>query len=487
MNKRPNILIFMTDHQRGDTIFKENGTIMPNLNKLMENGITFSECFCPTPHCCPSRATFFTGLYPSQHGIWNNVHNGMALAKNLKQGVRLFSEELKDAGYRLSYAGKWHVSYDEDPAHKGFEELFVSAKSGNNHATTWEAIERNAQTARQDWEKGREEGKILRKGYTTDVLYGRADEGSRHDDTSVAQTANKIREYAKDPDTPWCAMVGTSMPHAPYWVPQKYLDMYPIETIDLPESYYDTLEDKPNYYRKLRQMRFAQLTELEYKQAIRHFRAMCTYLDDLFGQLMDALRETGQLDNTLVLFTSDHGDYLGEHGLFHKGVPAFRGAYHIPGVISWPAGIKNPDRVISELVSLADFAPTFLEAAGIKTDNEMVGQSLMPFLEDRNPDTWRDAIFTQCNGVENYFTQRSVITKEYRYTYNGFDFDELYDLRVDPNEMTNKIHEPSYETTIKELCKKMWQFARQTDDQLPTSGNYITIATAAYGPGVVFN
>ena len=98
MSKRPNILVFMTDHQRGDTMFKEKGTIMPNLNRLMENGVTFSEAFCPMPHCCPARATFFTGLYPSQHGIWNNVTNASALAAGLKSGVRLFSEDLKKAG-----------------------------------------------------------------------------------------------------------------------------------------------------------------------------------------------------------------------------------------------------------------------------------------------------------------------------------------------------------------------------------------------------
>ena len=488
MSRKPNILIFMTDHQRGDSVFKSNGVIMPNLNKLMENGVTFSESFCPMPHCCPSRATFFSGLYPSQHGIWNNVANGMALSTDLKSGVRLFSEDLKDAGYKLSYAGKWHVCRDETPADRGFEELpGISASKGDRHGDRWNMIERRALAAKKNAGTARRDGEIPRSGYAAHTLYGARDEGNRHDEQAVAEAAAKIREYARDKDAPWCVFVGPYMPHAPYFVPQKYLDMYPIEEIELPASYYDTLEDKPNYYRKLRQMSFGQMSESEYRQAIRHFRAMCTYLDDLFGILTDTLRSVGQLENTLVLYTSDHGDYAGEHGLFHKGVPAFRGAYHIPAVISWPAGINNPNRVVDSMVSMADFAPTFLEAAGIAPDERMAGKSLIPFLTGgQPPDSWRKSIFTQCNGVENYFTQRSVITKDYRYTYNGFDFDELYDLRSDPDEMKNLSSDPRYDNVKKELCREMWRFARETGDTLAESGGYIMVSTAAHGPGIIF-
>jgi len=485
MNKRPNILVFMTDHQRGDTMFREKGTIMPNLNRLMENGVTFSEAFCPMPHCCPSRATFFSGLYPSEHGVWNNLMNTMALSKGLNSGVRLFSEDLKEAGYNMGYAGKWHVSAEESPANRGFEELHVCGINGEFHGQRWDAIEKLAPSARQDWERGRGEGQMLRRGYSTDILYGRKDDGNAHDNLIAELAAKKIKEYAKDPK-PWCLYAGANMPHAPYFVPQKYLDMYPIESVQLPKSFYDTLEDKPNYYRKLRKMCYGQLSELEYRQAIRHFRAMCTYLDDLFGKLMDALRESNQLENTLVLFTSDHGDYAGEHGLFHKGVPAFRGAYHIPAVMSWPAGIKNPGRVVDEMVSMADFAPTFLNAADVQVNYKMTGMSLLPFLRGEKPD-WRKAICTQCSGVENLFTQRSIFSRDYRYTYNGFDFDEFYDLKKDPDEMINLIDDPGYEKIKKDLCREMWKFSKQTNDGLPEAGSYIMVSTAAYGPDIIFD
>ena len=481
LNKQPNILIFMTDHQRGDTVLPENGAIMPNIQNMASEGLTFSETYCPTAHCCPARATFFSGLYPSRSGVWNNVGNDMALSRSLNDGVRLFSEDLKDAGYNLGYSGKWHVSAEENPSDRGWEELFVKAKTSSNadKRDPWDRIKEIEKTA----EKERGYGEILMNGYGSHTLFF---ENNKHnkDEKAVENGIEAIKKYGKE-DKPWAVFVGASMPHAPYRVPQKYLDMYELDDIKLPNSYSDRMEDKPNYYSKLREMRFDQLSEKEVKDAIRHFWAMCTYLDDLFGKLLDTLEKTGQEDDTLVLFCSDHGDYVGDHGLFHKGVPAFKGAYHVPAVLKWPKGIKNSGRVVDEFVSLADFAPTFTELAGLEPDDKLTGKSLVEFLDDDEPEEWRDTMFTQCNGVENYFTQRSVFTKEFKYVFNGFDYDELYDLRNDPDEVNNLQDDPEYDEIKKELVKKMWRFAYEQDDPLGRV-KYITVATAPWGPGLAF-
>jgi arylsulfatase A-like enzyme len=229
---------------------------------------------------------------------------------------------------------------------------------------------------------------------------------------------------------------------------------------------------------------FGQLSEREVREGIRHFWAYCSYLDDLFGKILQGLEATGQAENTLVLFCSDHGDYCGEHGLFAKGIPCFKGAYHVPAVIRYPAYLENPGRRVDEFVSLADFAPTFIEAAGSSTERHFAGASLMPFLRDDKPQNWREAIFTQCNGVELYYSQRSVMTSEYKYTFNGFDFDELYDLRTDPHEMKNLADHPDYQNVKKEMCRKLWQFAYNEDDTLINP--YITTGLAPYGPAVIF-
>ena len=482
MPDKPNILILMTDHQRADTVLPEHPAIMPNVERLAREGVTFTQASCPMAHCCPARATFFTGLYPSRSGVWNNVCNDTRLSTGLNPGVRLFSDDLRDAGYDMAFSGKWHVSIEESPKDRGWRELLVSSVAGAHHGQAWEQIRRGAQQP-EPVERG--EGEMLCPGYGSQVLYGPNDKGNPHDEEATALGCQAIRDFAQQ-DNPWILYVGPNMPHAPYRVPQRYLDMYDLADVPLPPSYHDTFEDKPNYYRKLRDMKFGQLSEREVRDAIRHFWAMCTYLDELFGQLLTALDETGQADNTLVLYCSDHGDYCGEHGLFHKGVPSFRGAYNVPAVMRWPAGIADPGRRVDELVSTADFAPTFTEVGGTSPSPDLSGASLLPFLRHEAAPEWRDAIFTQCHGVENYFTQRQAVTRDFKYVYNGFDYDELYDLRTDPHEMTNLQAHPDYQEIKHDLVRRMWQFAYQEQDPLATAGVYIMVATAPYGPREAF-
>ncbi len=156
----------------------------------------------------------------------------------------------------------------------------------------------------------------------------------------------------------------------------------------------------------------------------------------------------------------------------------------MPAVIRWPAGVKNPGRRVDEFVSLADFAPTFIDLSGKDVDRDLSGASLVPFLKDEQPQNWRDEIHTQCDGVELYYTQRSVTTKEFKYVFNGFDQDELYDLKSDPHEMRNVADEPAYQDVKRELCGRMWRFAYQEDDSATNA--YITVGLAPYGPGEAF-
>ena len=477
--KRPNLLIVMTDHQRADTVLPEHPAVTPNLTRLGKQGVTFTNVYAPMAHCCPARASFHSGLYPSRHGVWNNVNNGMALSRGLNPGVRLFSEDLADDGYNLAHVGKWHVSAVEAPRHRGWRELAPYPKvTIANDGELWEQMRR---LARQPEPSERAEGDIIMRGYRGHTLYGRNDRGHAGDEQTLERAVDALPGLAES-GNPWALYVGWGMPHAPYRVPQRYLDLYDLEDVPLPPSYADTLEDKPNYYRKLREMRFGQLDERKTRDAIRHFWAMCTYLDEMFGTLLEALEATGQAEDTVVLYCSDHGDYCGEHGLFHKGVPAFRGAYHVPAVVRWPAGIADPGRRVDELVSLADFAPTFLELAGLQPDRYFTGASLAPFLRSESPDSWRQEICTQCNGVENYFTQRSIMTTDFKCVFNGFDYDELYDLHNDPHEMKNLQADPAYEDITRDLARRMWRFAHRELDTLGSSGQYIMIATASYGP-----
>lgn len=477
----PNILIVMTDHQRGDTVLRDHPAKTPNLDRFSQEGITFQETYCPSPHCCPSRATFFTGLYPSRHGVWNNVSNDQALSRGLKDGVRTWSEDLVDAGYILHFCGKWHVSVKESPADRGWKEHFVSGVAGSHHSVPWSYYQ---DLATQEGDNLQREGVIQRPGYGHFRMYGTAEkvEGT-HDETAVAKAMEALA-FISDTDQPWCLYVGLIGPHDPYDVPRKYLDLYDIENIPLPNSYKDDLKDKPRIYQRLRKQIFDQLTEWEAREAIRHFWAYCSYLDDLFGGILDSLEKTGYAENTMVLYCADHGDYCGEHGLFAKGIACFRGAYNVPAVLRWPAGLANPGRNVNAFVSLADFGPTFVDAAGLVTDRNLTGASLLPFIQGITPEVWRDDIHTQCNGVELYYTQRSVKTVEYKYTFNGFDQDELYDLKADPDEMYNLASNPNFEDIKRQMCARMWRFAFREEDTVINP--YITVGLAPYGPAEAF-
>lgn len=478
---RPNLLIFMTDHQRADTVLPEHPAITANLDKFVGESVAFTETFCPAPHCCPARATFHSGLYPTRSGVWNNICNGQALTRGLKEGVRLWSEDLADAGYRTAWSGKWHVSVLETPKDRGWQtELAVTGHKPSEHATSWQRYE---QLAAKGESADRGEGQALRPGYGTYTMYGTRAEGTSHDETIVARAIDCLPSLAGG-DGPWAMFVGVSGPHDPYVVPQKYIDLYDLDDVPLPASYADEMKDKPRIYQRMRQAVWDQMSEREIREGIRHFWAYCSYLDELFGRLLAALEATGQAKDTVVLYTSDHADYCGEHGLFAKGIPCFRGAYHVPAVVRWPAGAADAPRRVDELVSSADFAPTFLELAGIEADREFTGESLVPLLQGRRPDEWRDAVFTQCNGVELYFTQRSVMTKEHKYVFNGFDVDELYDLRRDPHEMQNLADRGDYADVKRDLVRRMWQFARREQDTAINS--YVTVGLAPYGPAEAF-
>lgn len=169
MKTKPNILVFMTDQQRGDTISNKD-IILPNIRRLASSGLTFNNAFCPSPHCCPSRATFFTGLYPTQHGVWNNVCVQNRLSKGLNDGIDLFSQFLEQEKYDLFYAGKWHVCYESGPEDYGFEELHVTCNkeskndpTSHNMAPGWQMYA----GLKDDDTKLRKRGEILRPAILT--------------------------------------------------------------------------------------------------------------------------------------------------------------------------------------------------------------------------------------------------------------------------------------------------------------------------------
>lgn len=533
MLKKPNIVVFMTDQQNAQTIKPDHVAITPNIDKFYDRSLVFDKAFCPAPHCCPARATFFSGLYPSQHGIWHNVEVDNAISRGLLDGVTLFPELLSAHGYRTVFSGKWHVSGYEGPADRGFQEVLRECTTNNGRTKA-----QNIQYCR-DWEKvynhkekidlvgvKKNFGQISRVGYPIYHQFGedpnpfgdattvevacehiRARAAAKTNSNSVGQShgATSATLNQSDVQEPFFYYVGTIGPHDPYCPPQEFIDLYKDVELTLPASYADDLRDKPNLYRRTRD-RF-DLTKEEQIESMRRYLAFVSFEDSLFGKLMDTLTETGELENTYVLYLTDHGDYLGAHGLWAKGLPCFKEAYNICAMVG---GGDITNHCISDaLVSLADFAPTILALAGVENKKipPMVGRSLLPFIEAAEkktqavaqgkvaqkaktapsylptPEGWRTELFTQTNGNEIYGMQRAVWNHEWKYVLNLFDYDELYDLKNDPDEMHNLIEEKVYAPIVKEMCKKIWRFAKETRDNATCP--YIMVSLAPYGPGII--
>ena len=509
----PNVLIFMPDQQNGATVLPGGAVLKPNLDRFRERAITFRNAYCPAPHCCPSRASFLTGLYPSEHGVFNNVTTDTAIHPDPFPGVQYWGSWLKDAGYAMGYAGKLHVGRAATPETCGFQNLSPLEQDSlveneKRRGAVWARARSEGYAPSK-----RKEGEILRPEWSNLQMYRTLpDAGSKGyeglaDYQIVTAGVDGVRRFAAE-GRPWCVMVSNSGAHDPYDAPKKFVDMYDLNRIVLPESYRDTLDDKPRVYQRQRYQTWSQLSDKETHDCLRHYYAKCTMQDAMFGELLDALEETGQRDNTIVIYVSDHGDYGAAHGLWMKGIPSFREAYHIPAIISWPKRIEQPGRTVDAFVDQVDWAPTILEACGVVPRAPLSGASLLPWLRGETPSNWRTATCTQMNGVELYYTQRIVMTNEWKYVYNGFDYDELYDLRRDPREMVNlafpdlshkrtDVREgkglsrdaslpwpplrDEAETARAMLLEKMWTFAAQHADII--FNPYGTVALAPLGPG----
>ena len=483
MPRRPNILILMSDQEQGDVVRPDHPCQTPSSDRLAREGVRFTRARTPATHCCPARASFFSGVYPSRHGVFNNVSNPTAIHRSLNPGVTLFSEPLREAGYRLAFAGKWHVCDSENPADRGWEELGITAGKGSYMHRSF--ADWRSQADEPEPSGPRRRGEIRRPGWGSLQLYDSYPSAGKrgyedHPDYAVVRSAVAELPRLAAGDEPWCLFIGLVGPHDPYVIPERYARMYDPAEVPLPASYADALADKPAVYRRQRQQYWGQLSPDETREAIAHYWGFATMVDDMFGEVLDALDATGQADDTLVLRLSDHGDYCGAHGLWMKGVAPFREAYNVPAIVRWPNGIARPGRVVDEFVTLADFAPTILEVAGVPDAYPTDGHSLAPFLRDEAPTDWPDAFCSQFNGVELYYSQRVVETKAHKYVYNGFDFDELYDLERDPAEMVNVADDPAYAGAKRDLVRRMWRFGEETRDFI--FNPYGTVALAPWGP-----
>jgi arylsulfatase A-like enzyme len=256
--------------------------------------------------------------------------------------------------------------------------------------------------------------------------------------------------------------------------------MYDPASIPQPPSFNDDMHDKPRYFQRLRGV-WRDMTWEHYAQTTACYYASISEIDAQVGRLLDALEETGQTENTIVVYLTDHGDQMGTHGLLMKGPPPYEETYRIPLLVRWP-GVAQPGTTSDALANIMDLAPTLAEMAGCEPLPGCQARSLVPLLRGKPAGAAFEQDFAEFHGQRFFYTQRIVWWRQYKYVLNGFDFDELYDLEADPYEMHNLATDLAYADLLREMASRMWQRIRETGDFNMYNSHYGMFRYVPVGP-----
>ena len=430
--KRPNVLFLVCDDLNCDMGCYDHSQVKtPHIDRLARRGVLFTSAFCQFPLCGPSRASFLTGMYPDQTLVRRNAIYIREHIPNVVTMPQMFRRN----GYFATRIGKmYHYNV---PKHIG--------TSGHDDPYSWN------QTFNPRGRDVDDEPKIfsLRKGQFGGTLSWLAAEGTDEEQTDgIAATlaVQRLKDHAKT-GKPFFLAVGLYRPHTPYVAPKKYFDMYPVKSIRIPkvpEGYFDTL---PMAARRtiLRKRDQVNLPEKLAREAIQAYYASITFADAQIGRILKALEQTGLDRNTVVLFTSDHGYHMGEHGHYQK-TTLFENSDRVPLVIAGP-GVTARGKIHRHPVEMVDFYRTLADLCELKAPGTVTGLSLAPALVQPS-EAIRSSALTQ------YSSGYSLRTARYRYTEWGRDGAggaELYDRDRDPEELVNLADRKDMTATREEL------------------------------------
>ncbi len=440
--RRPNILVIYTDQQRWDTLGcnGQRAVPTPNMDRLAAMGARLDQCYVQNPVCAPSRASFLSGQYCSALGIGTN-------GVRFPEDVPTLPGILRSYGYTTAQIGKLHFEpharrdHRDPPLCYGFDVMIQSDEPGcyDDAYTKW--VERVAPDQLDGVRTMLPPAAVLwgKKGYsdvprnTHEPYCFQADASLTHTAFVTAQTCDFIRR--QDRNRPYFCVAGYYAPHPPLNPPKEYIDRVDRSKVRLPvvgaeESISPALQG---------------MTDEQWRDVACAYLAMVAQVDDGVGELLDCIRERGDLEDTIIVFTSDHGEFLGDHGRIQKGMPGHDCITHVPCLISYPRLIPA-GRVCGALTEAVDIAPTLLDYCGVQTPSFMQGQSLTALLEGRT-DAHKEAVLTEYFS-EHGDRQTTVRTQDYKYYCPEQGRELLFDLKKDPDELHNVAAEDEYAAVL---------------------------------------
>ncbi|KPK87156.1 MAG: sulfatase [Bacteroides sp. SM23_62_1] len=488
--ERPNIIFIMSDDHAYQAISAYGSVInkTPNIDRLAQEGMIFQNAFVTNSICAPCRAVILTGKYSHLNGVLDNV-----LEFDTAQAT--FPKILQEAGYQTVMIGKWHLKSDP----KGFDFWKVLPGQGNYYNPDFRTPE----------------GRKQIEGYVTDII------------TDVALDWLK---NSRDPDRPFMMMYHHKAPHREWWPGPDHLKTFDGVTFPEPPTLFDDytnrgsaareqemtilhhmnpgsdLKIKPddvdtirpddpwninaykwNYRRMTDEQRRQwdeaydpmveafksnppegdDLLKWKYQRYMHDYLSCIASVDDNVGRLLDYLDKSGLTENTIVVYTSDQGFYLGEHGWFDKRF-MYEESFRTPLLIRWP-GRTKPGSQCEKMVMNLDFAETFLDAAGLTPPEQMQGESLVPLLKGETTDTWRNALYYhyyEYPAVHMVKRHYGIRTERYKLIHFYYDIDEweLYDLQEDPHELNNLYGKEGYDEITADLKSRLNSLINQYGD-----------------------
>lgn len=494
---RPNVLLITTDQQHADTIHALGNSVIktPNLDALVRRGVSFGRTYVTNPVCSPSRSSILTGEYPSRHGCWN-------IGVKLDEDRPRVSDGLSAAGYRTALFGKTHFqpvlaegSFEARP--HTFDRAFWRNWDGPYYG--FEKVQMLHGHSDEISSAGMHYGVWLEdQGVDIQTFFG-PNGGYREGRWDLPEelhytrwTADQTIKFIEDRDTddPFFAWCSFQDPHNAFLVPEPWASLYNVE--DLPEFIRQVgeMDDKTLLHQLLSQDRLDEMDiaitadpnhptkgiqclgpttdkigEDRAKQWLAAYYGMISLIDHHIGRIVETLDRLELTENTVIIFTSDHGDYAGNHGLWLKGPLHYEDVIRVPFVVSWPG--RLPENIqTNSLQSLIDIAPTLYDVCGVQQTANIQGVSQLR--------TWMspsESVRDYClieNRAEPTFYVKTVVSDRYKLNYFlGRNEGELYDLQDDPNEFVNLYNNPQYTSVVLELLKTMVDLYGQIEGPYP--------------------
>ncbi|WP_248927179.1 sulfatase [Paenibacillus hamazuiensis] len=491
--KKPNILLITSDQQHWNTIGAFNKEVhTPNLDRLVREGTTFSRAYCPNPTCTPSRASIITGMYPSQHGAWT-------LGTKLLEDRHTVGEDFQAAGYRTALVGKAHFqplkSTDEFPSLEAYPVLqdlefwktfngpfygFDHVELARNHTNEAHVGQHYALWMEQkgcaNWRDY-----FLPPTGTMDpsLTYKWPIPEEYHYNTWIAERTNALLAGYKESEEPFFMWASFFDPHPEYLVPEPWDTMYDPDALTIPQAVPGEHDQNPPHFAKtqeenpifsdLMETGFGihgyrshlyyeygtkfRLTDYDKKKLVAVYYGMISMMDKYIGNILDKLDELGLAENTIVVFTTDHGHFYGQHGLQAKGGFHYEDLIRLPFIVRYPGQVPA-GQVSGAIQSLVDLAPTFLSFCGIPIPPAMTGVDQRDVWLGRKSQA-RDHAICEFRHEPTTIHQKTYVDERYKITvYYNQTYGEIFDLQEDPGELRNLWNDPGYAALKSELLLK---------------------------------